>query len=167
MLRQSMLILPVVLCGCTGGVIQSVDLAPGQNPPSLGQPVEIVIRGSGTCIVLNVNWGDDGAMLHSYENLDLTAGAHINHVYSGWPGGRTITVTAQYQCIGSARTYFITAPAVASLAWDRDPNGDHPAPSTCVEFPGMPDIPRNSIVRITAKASPQINFGCPFNGCIY
>jgi len=56
---------------------------------------------------------------------------------------------------------------VASLAWDRDPNGDHPDPSTCVEFPGMPDIPRNSIVRITAKASPQINFGCPFNGCIY
>src|SRR5215469_9604280 len=76
MLRQSMLILPLVLCGCTGGVIQSVDLAPGQNPPSLGQPVEIVIRGSGTCIVLNVNWGDDGATLDSYQNLDLTAGAY-------------------------------------------------------------------------------------------
>jgi hypothetical protein len=167
MLRQSMLALPLVslplvLCGCnTGGVIQSVALAPGQTP-TVGQLIDVVVSGSGTCTILDVNWGDEGNLFHSYNNLDLGAGAHLTHTYTGWPGGKTVTVKAQYQCDGSARTRFTTAPATASLAWNREPNGSR---ATCVQFPGMPPLHQQSFVHITAPPTPFINFGCDFEAC--
>lgn len=169
MLRQSILALPLVslplvLCGCdTEGVIRSVALAPGQTP-MLDQPVDVIVSGSGMCTILDVNWGDEGSLSHTYNNLDLSAGAHLTHTYSGWPGGKTVTVKAQYQCTGSAQTRFATQPETVSLAWRRDPNGNR---GTCVEYPGMPQLSKNSTVRITSPASPLVNFGCPFNGCIY
>jgi hypothetical protein len=181
MLRQSVLALPLVslplvLCGCnTGGVIQSVALAPGQTP-TLGQPVDVIISGSGVCTILQVNWGDDGNIFTDYNNLDLGAGAHITHTYTGWPGGRTVTVKAQYQCDGSARMRFIALSATnslptASLVWRREPTGNR---GTCGELPGMPQLNKNSLVHITSPPSPPppapqivVNFGCPFDGCIY
>jgi hypothetical protein len=155
--------LPLVLCSCSEGVIQSVALAPGQTP-ALDQQVEVIIGGSGKCTTLGVNWGDNGGQFESFSNADLTAGVHATHTYSGWPGGRTVSVKPQSQCTGSAQTHFVTKPETVSLAWARDPNGNT---STCVEFPGMPPLPQNSIVHITSPPSPVVNFGCPFDGCIY
>jgi hypothetical protein len=168
MLKQSILALPLVslplvLCACTEGVIQSVALAPGQTP-ALDQQVEVIVTGSGTCGTFGVNWGDNGGVFESHNNVDLSAGFHATHTYSGWPGGRTVSIKPQSQCTGSAQTHFVTKPETISLGWNRDPNRDT---RTCVEFPGKPPIPQNSMVHITSPPSPVVNFGCPFDGCIY
>ena len=173
MLKQSLLALPLVLCGCTGGIIQSVALAPGQTP-DIFQPVDIVVSGSGTCGILNVNWGDSAAdRWETFSNVDLTAQQHLTHTYTDWRGGKTVWVKPQYHCAGTAQTRFTTTPTKFDFGWARRPNGMNPTP--CFFVPTVtgdtgsfrPSVAPNSIVHITGEPSPRVNFGCSFDGCIY
>lgn len=171
MLRQSLLALPLVLCGCAGGIIQSVALAPAQTP-DIDKPVDIIVGGSGTCGRLSVNWGDHGQTSEDFYNVDLTAQKHLTHTYSGWRGGKTVNVKGQYKCDGTAVTRFITTPDKMTFGWARKPNGMNPTacfnvPSATTPSGDMPPLPENSLVHVTGDSSPQVNFGCSFNGCIY
>ena len=161
MLRQSMLALPVVLCGCANA-IQSVALAPGQTP-ALTDNVDFIVSGSGTCDIV-LDWGD--GYKTEVEDAPLGTQPHYQHIFRTWRGGKTITVKPTFpdKCDGIARTRFTTTPAVAELGWVRNPQGNI---KSCVNFPGRGPLTPNSIVRITAPATPQVNFGCGNNGCIY
>jgi hypothetical protein len=161
MIKPCLLVLPFILCGCAN-IIQSVDLAPGQTP-DITSSVDFVVRGSGNCDVI-LDWGDGSKDV--VDDAALAANPHFQHVFKGWRGGKTVTVTpvSPKDCKGMARTRFVTVPAVAELGWVRNPRGDT---RSCVNFPGRPFLNPNSIVKITAPSMPQVNFGCGNNGCIY
>jgi hypothetical protein len=171
MIRQCMLALPLVLGACASNVIQSVGLAPGQSP-TMDQPIAIVVSGTGTCSALSVNWGDSGDTWERFTNVDLTAGQRLSHTYTGWAGGRTVWVAAESQCTGTAQARFTTEPEMRSFGWARLPSGINPL--ACFGVPSatrpnglMPPLPANVLVRVRGNPSPQVNFGCSFNGCIY
>jgi hypothetical protein len=171
MIRQCLLALPLLLGGCVGGVIQSVALAPGQRP-AVGKRVDIIVSGTGTCGILNVNWGDRGDTWESFSDVDLTAQTLLSHTYTGWAGGKTIWVEPQFRCAGTAQTRFTTEPEILTFSWARLPSGVNP--TACFRVPSssspggvMPPLPANTLVRVIGQPSPQVNFGCTFNGCIY
>jgi hypothetical protein len=159
-------VLTIVLCGCPGTVnlIQSIALAPGQTP-ALNSQVDLILTGLGKCVDLAVDWADGTALDHS-SNVALSI-HHLTHTYSGWPGGKTVTVQAVTGCEGTARTRFMITPSTLSLGWNRDPQRET---NTCYMVSNLldvPDLAPNSLVHITSPADGQVNFRCPFNGCIY
>ena len=127
MLRQSLLALPFILCGCAN-IIQSVDLAPGQTP-DITSNVDFVVRGSGTCDLV-LDWGDGSKDV--VDDAALANNPHFLHTFRGWRGGKTVTVTpvSPNDCKGMARTRFVTTPAEAMLGWARNPRATPGAAST-------------------------------------
>jgi len=167
-MRNSLLLaLVIVLCGCPGttNLIQSIALAPGQTP-ALNTQVDLILSGLGSCRDLAVDWGEGSPLDHS--TFVTLQGHHLTHTYTGWPGGKTVTVQAVTGCEGTARTRFKIEPSLQQIGWNRDPQGSI---KTCyvVEnlITSLPDLAPNSLVHITSPATPVVNFGCPFNGCIY
>jgi hypothetical protein len=161
MIRHCLLALTLLVGGCAN-IIQSVELAPGQTP-DITNEVDFIVGGSGTCDII-LDWGDDRKTV--INDAPLASKPHYKHTFIGWRGGKTVTVepVSPNDCKGMARTRFVTTPAVATLAWARDPKGDT---RSCVNFPGRPFLNPNSIVKITAQLTPVVNFGCGNNGCIY
>jgi len=147
------------------GTIQSVDLVPGQTL-STGNTIAVVVRGVGECNTLNLDWGD-GTIDTRY--VRLTSGAQQTHSYSGWGGGKTVTASGSGGCLGRASTRFRITPLVYSLAIA------YPGPNkmTCNAVPGQGPLGGRARVRavnvplVNNPNNNRINFGCPFNGCIY
>lgn len=153
----------MMLCGCPGkaNVIQAIELAPGQTP-ALDQPVNFVISGLGACY-LDIDWGDGSRWADSW--VDLAARTTVDHTYTGWPGGKTVTIKpSRSGCLGEARTRFTIQPATVSIAWARDPNRNT---ARCNAVPGRPPLAPMSLVKISSPPSPRVNFGCPVSGCVY
>jgi len=173
MIGRTVLALGLILLlgGCANGVIKSVELGAGEQP-AVNKRLNIIISGSGTCGGVNVNWGDAGNTWDTFTNVDLEARNVISHTYTGWTGGKTITVEPQAQCSGTARMRFTTTPSTMSFGWARLPSGMNPM--VCFRVPSrsspggiMPPLTANTLVRVMGTPSPQVNFGCRYNGCIY
>jgi hypothetical protein len=163
--------LTLLLGGCASGVIQSVELGAGEQP-AVNKRLNIIIGGTGTCGALNVNWGDAGNTWDTFTNVDLEARDVISHTYTGWRGGKTITVEPQARCSGTAQMRFTTTPSTMSFGWARLPSGMNP--TSCFMVPSsaspggiMPPLTANTLVRVMGAPTPQVNFGCRNNGCIY
>ena len=122
-----------------------------------------IVSGSGTCDIV-IDWGDGSKDV--IDDEDLQANMPHPHTYRGWRGGKTVTVTpvSPNDCKGMARMRFVTMPEADSLGWARNPRGDT---RSCVTFPNRPFLTPNSIVKVTGMTTPQVNFGCGNNGCIY
>jgi len=67
----------------------------------------------------------------------------LEHTYTGWQGGKTVTVTAKQGCEGRVNTRFVTTPAVFDLAFAR------PGPNACDTIPGKPPVQNRTNVTIT------------------
>jgi hypothetical protein len=153
-----------VVGGCNN-TIQNVKVYSGNEnatePFTLGQTIYAVASGVGTCKKIRINWGD-GTTVDEYSNVDLVShSTSYPHDYSGWGGGKTVTVEAVDGCVGFVSTKFVVAPAVYRLAYAQ------PGPNTCDAVPDKPFVHKGNLVLITTDPEPVMNFGCPLGGCIY
>ena len=156
------------LTGCvTGAVIDSVTLdppGPMQSPNrylETGSDLNFTVNGTGTCGELTIDWGDDSPSDHL---TNPSFPFHPHHKYSGWGGGKTVTVTPGANCSGFARTRFNIEPTrTRNFAWNRDPMGSI---NICYAVPNAPPLASNSLVHVTGRSDLVVNFGCPFNNCI-
>jgi hypothetical protein len=172
-------ILTVILmqgCNQEPNILKGISLEPGQTI-ALDTPLKFILNGSGRCQTLNLDWGD-GTTEQNYSYgtggfaIDLSgsdasavASRTLTKTFTGWAGGKTVTVQAASGCEGSARTRFTIEPAVYKLGFAQ------PGPLTCNPIPNRPALVARTLVGIKtvpATGAPNgINFGCPFNGCIY
>jgi hypothetical protein len=168
--QAAVLFFALVIQGCDGSnpppprnVISSVEIVPSQNE-ALGVPLAFVVKGWGTCGRFAIDWGDGSTdnvvpaqRTSCVVNPDPAEPkphfrCSIEHTYTGWQGGKTVTVTAQQGCEGSVKTRFATDPPVYALALGR------PGPNTCDPVPGKPSVQNRSVVRITTL---PVNAPCP------
>lgn len=150
-----------ILCGCSGtNLIQSFELLPGQTP-TLNRDVIFVINGVGRCRTLTIDWGD-GFPLERWDHVDLTAHSTARHSYSGWTGGKTVTVDAVSGCQGRARTRFRIEPSASTFVLPRGPTGNN---DTCILWGA--ELAPNSLVKIVSPVPPVVDFGCLAGGCVY
>src|SRR5262245_50274298 len=139
--------------------IDSLHVAYSPHEPALDAPIDHWVRGWGTSTKLNVDWGD--GRTDPYYNVALSlAPPYLTHTYSGWAGGKTVTVTGVAGCLGTARTRFKIEPSTWKIGWARDPNGDT---RTCVPVPGKPSLAPNSLVKITSPPTPYVKFAYAFD----
>ncbi len=140
-------------------VINSVEIVPAQNQ-ARGVPLAFQVKGSGSCGRFVVDWGDGSTTnVVTAQTTSCSVAANparfqcsVEHSYTGWEGGKTVTVTGQGSCEGRVKTRFATNPAVYALALAR------PGPNTCDRVPGRPPVQNRSVVRITTV---PINAPCP------
>lgn len=161
--------LAVALSGCkpngTANILQSIDLAPAQAI-ALDTPISFTLGGLGICTV-SIDWGDGSNPDSAVANF--AANHSVSHTFSGWPGGKTVTVHGTtgglHDCIGSVRKRFTIEPSVVSIGFA---HGSHEKEQLCfVPKPSLPGLAAMSLVHITSPGDPQVNFGCSNNGCIY
>lgn len=161
-------LLTAALHGCTPGpprinLIRSVEIVP-QPQQALGLPLAFVIKGSGTCERFDIDWGD-GSTSNSgtaqpkdcLVNPDPAQPSphfrcSIEHTYSGWAGGKTVTVTAKQGCEGKVNTRFVTDPSELGLGFGR------PGVNFCDTFPGKPHVQARTVVNVRTE---PINRRCP------
>lgn len=154
----------LLLLGCRG-VIQGVS--PVQPIPARTAPVSVAVSGSGTCGEMEIDWGDTQKI--TPQSVDLGGNPVFDHHY-GLGGGKTVTVEGKRGCLGKVRTRFIVQPAAYALAFIQVQKPGEPSAPTCVGVPNHPGVRLGEQLRITTTPAggwTGINFGCPFNGCIY
>ena len=157
-----------VVAACTPGgdvhVLNGIALAPGQTPAT-GTSTRFELTGAGGCLV-DVDWGDGQIDTQTPANLSgPVTDRTISHVYSGWRGGKTVTVEGARNCIGKVNTRFVTEPPVLRIAFAQ------PGPMPCQAMPNRPLLRRGNIFRLTATPATGsergIDFGCFAGGCVY
>ncbi len=136
------------------------------------------VTGEGTCGEASLNFGD-GSFPLVEKNVDFESGPwRVTHNYGGaWPGPKTIRAQGVSNCVGN-----VTARHVVfehDLGSDRFDeilrfavalDGTGGPFQWCYAAPRSPPWPAlrpNTIVTVTSPPTPTINFGCPFNGCVY
>ena len=171
----------LALQGCNSQVnlLQGVDLEPGQTL-ALDTPIKFVLRGTGTCNNgVNIDWGDgQTTMPHNYPGgirLSGTTASDIatrtvSHTFSGWGGGKTVTIEAASACEGKVNLRFNVPPFERQLGFAQPGTGTSMcATATNSPLPSM--IPRMLVHIQTVPLGPPhgrgINFGCFAAGCIY
>src|SRR6266849_9931988 len=95
-------------------VLNGVALVPGQTA-ALGTSLKFELSGAGGCVV-DVDWGD--GQMDTSRSVDLSgtvADRTIQHNFTGWRGGKTVTVTAVRGCEGKVNTRFVTDPPVLRI----------------------------------------------------
>ena len=156
-----MLAIVVSLTGCAPGEIDSVTMDTTGSAVQTGSRLAFTVTGRGICGELPVDWGDDSQPDH---NTNQSFRFYPLHQYSGWGGGKTVTVHPAVNCGGFARTRFNIAPtAKRRVGWVRDPTRNV---NLCNAVPNAPPVPSNSLVHVTGQPTPVVNFGCPLNNCI-
>jgi hypothetical protein len=117
-----------VLQGCNTqqvNVLQGISVVPGQTL-AVGTPINLVLNGNGTCQSVNVDWGDGDTEVYSHISFPITltgddassvALRTLTHTFTGWGGGKTITVTASSGCIGQANVRFSITPLSKIIGW--------------------------------------------------
>lgn len=156
------LLVLTALQGCTGvpvqvNLIESVALAPGQSP-ALGSPVTVQVKGSGHCVRYEVDWGDgasDSVPAGSSPSCATQTDAsgvqrftcNTTHTYSGWGGGKTVTVftNSSSGCEGRAMLRFSVPPPSFAVGFNR------PGPNRCDTVSGMPPLANRTLVKITTE----------------
>jgi hypothetical protein len=165
----------LVLSGCASqpNLLQGVSLGAGESP-SLDKRLYFVLSGTGTCESVNVDWGDGtmemGVVPDSGRPIEFSTSAietrRLEHAFTGWSGGKTVTVEAASGCEGKASLRFNVPPAERTIAFAQ------PGTSICQTvlsnpLPAM--IPRMLVhLRVTPLLPPWergIHFTCP--GCIF
>jgi hypothetical protein len=159
-----LLAISILISGCFGGV-SGVILNPAGSTTSIGGTTYVMVTGQGQCGGFSIDWGDDTppqqAPAHDFQNP-----FYATHTYSGWGGGKTVTVTPTTSCGGYARLRFKLEPtAPISLAWNRRPTDNA---VTCNAVPPAPaPLASRSLLHVTGDPTPVFNFSCANNGCIY
>jgi hypothetical protein len=155
--------LSALVAGCNGG-IDGVSLDT-TAPASLavGNNLDFTVTGKGTCGQFSVDWGDGSAF--QVSNYDFGTPYHTSHRYDGWGGGKTVTVTPVSSCSGYAQTRFKIEPSQPlSLGWSRGPSDPV---ALCNVWPNANPLASHSLLHVTGDPSPQFNFSCGNNGCIF
>src|SRR6266851_3835567 len=155
-----------LVSACEGHLVQGVALAPNQTP-MVSAVVNLEVSGyCGGCYV-DIDWGDgepvsQGVWVNLVPNPSQRT---ISHTYTGWGGGKTVTVTATQNCDGKVNTRVTMAPAVFQLGFNQ------PGTKACYTVPTMASVRMGNLVHITtiplARSPGGINFGCPLGGCVY
>jgi hypothetical protein len=160
-------------------VLQGISLAPGQTL-TLNTPLKFVLNGVGTCTNINIDWGDgdtDPAYYYGIGGIppiDLAgtdpsavASRTLTHTFTGWGGGKTVTVEGNSGCIGKVNLRFDVPPIQKNLAWAQPgPAGTNMCQTFTPALPGM--IPRmlvhSSVILVGGARG--IDFGCFAGGCV-
>ncbi|HZQ08206.1 MAG TPA: hypothetical protein VFD70_16600 [Anaerolineae bacterium] len=154
------------LLGCRphvyAGNVESITVS--NATPMLNDVIEFRVHGTGNC-QFRINFGDnsffDPGQFYSiggYQN-----GFPVAHMYTGWPGTRTVSVEGiadgPGDCSGKAEVKVLITPplAIAFVA----PN------KTCQLVPNQQQLLPGWSVHITTNPSVKINFGCALGGCSY
>jgi hypothetical protein len=140
---------PVKRAACTPALQNAIQFAP------LGQSVDFVVQGSGTCEKATLDFGDGTTLallnVSSWPFRD-------NHTYFGWGGPKRIRVLGQVNCLGDVNS---------TLKVGRLPDGDPtfllafvPTRSVCNVVPNVGSVRAGTVVRITANGT-KIKYGAP------
>ncbi len=154
---------PLPLCaGVPFNFIRSVAVV--QPIPTAPAPVTVTVEGSGSCSMIEIDWGDE--YKDTPQSVQLASHPRFSHPYQAG-GGKTVTVTAKGGCEGTARTRFVVEQSWLELAFNQVPK---PTARICNEAGSIFYVHPHTLVHVlvlpTARGA-TINFGCPFDGCIY
>lgn len=183
------------LAGCDVGRVEDVTVIPKFPPESIappsnpgldcdrnscdkivrvGEPAEIIVDGKGKCESFTLLAGDGRAPVESGPiDFDRTRWrTTISYPPSTtWLGRKKIWAINSRQCANRAsEIVHVMKPGVADTSVAaRSVSVGIPAPqnTACRTPPNMPPIRAGSIVSIVENGSNTINFGCPFNGCVW
>ena len=156
--------LSTLISGCNGG-IDSVSLdttAPGNL--AVGNNLAFTVTGKGACGQFSIDWGDDA--VSQVNDYDFAAPYHTSHRYDGWGGGQD---GDRYTCEHLLRlcANALCHRAVAADFAGLESRSDQPG-ALCEAWPKLPNaLAAHSLVHVTGDPSPQFNFSCANNGCIY
>jgi hypothetical protein len=167
----------LAIAGCVG-TVKSVDLVLATPPcgdgfcgARMNQTVKYRVSGLDQCKVVRFKFGD-GLSIDG-NNIDFgSSGAtqwEVDHIYTGWPGNKTVTVEGVTNCTGTAtqRVAVVRATGNPAVPFRNSVSiGFGAGPTTCSPVPNVPPLRRGTEVKVTT-AAPTVNFGCPFNGCIF
>ena len=168
-------------CDPANNFLQGIDLEPGQTL-ALDAPIKFVLRGTGTCTAVNIDWGDGGQpQTHTYFNgirfsggppSDVSAPTVKKHTFSGWGGGKTVTAEAALGCRSAkVNLRFNVPPLERELALAQP--GVAAGTNMCVQpTPPLPAMMPRMLVHIQTIALERpfdrgINFGCFAAGCVH
>lgn len=146
---------------CTNGVCGTPIL----------DPVRIEVRGEGVCPEFKVDFGY-GAFPLVERNVDFKNGPKVyEQIYfsSGWPGPKRIVAEGVSNCVGRVTTEHRVFTVPGSTRENLTIAIANPT-QLCYGVPSAAPrtaLRKNTIVTVTSPASPKINYGCAFNGCIY
>ena len=176
-LLWKVLLAAVLLQGCRDPVevnlIQSVSLEPGQTL-TLNTPIRFIVGGVGSCDSFKVDWGEgrvDSVLIPGNSPIRLAdndlLSRTVTHTFTGWGGGKTVTVEGN-NCGGKVAARFDIPPASKTIPWAQPgPTGTNMCQRPTSNWP---IISSRSLVKISANtvaARRDINFGCPFESCVY
>ncbi|MEO8681900.1 MAG: hypothetical protein ABI665_22830 [Vicinamibacterales bacterium] len=170
------------LQGCNSGdsFLQGIDLEPGQTL-ALDTPIKFVLRGTGTCLAVTIDWGDGGLPeTYTYPNgirLSGTTASDIAtrtvpHSFSGWGGGKTVTAEAARGCKSAKVNLRFNVPPFERQIALAQP-GTAAGTNMCKQpAPPLPAMMPRMLVHIQTNALERpndrgINFGCFAAGCVY
>ncbi len=133
-----------LVSACEGHLVQGVALAPNQTP-MVGTAVNLEVSGYGGGCYVDIDWGDgepvsQGVWVNLVPNPSQRT---ISHTYTGWGGGKIVTVTATQNCDGKVNTRFTMAPAVFQLGFNQ------PGTKACNTVPTMASVRMGNLVHIT------------------
>jgi hypothetical protein len=164
----------------TVNLLQGIRLGDQASEITMGTRQLFVLEGKGTCQSVNVDWGDgtieQGVVPVTGQRIEFETSnietRYLRHAYSGWGGGKTITVEGA-GCEGKLRGRFNASPSERRIGWAQPaPPGTTGVCQTVAGLPGM--IPR-MLVHVSLSTVPvnipgvrDIHFGC-FGGvdCMY
>jgi hypothetical protein len=177
----SSLLIALGLAGCNGrcdgqiNTLQSVSLGLGESA-GLNKQLRFVLGGTGTCERVNVDWGDgiteSGVVPVPGQRIEFSSSnvesRTLTHTFTGWGGGKTVTVVAASGCEGKVTLRF-NAPPVSRRVGFMQPGTGTGTCATVSSNPLPTMIPHMLVHVQTFPAEPPhergINFGCA--GCVY
>lgn len=166
----------------TVNILQGIRLGDSASSITLGPRQLFVLEGRGTCESVNVDWGDgtiepgvgpgpERRIEFETSNIETR---YLHHVYSGWGGGKTVTVEG-VGCEGKVRGRFNADPREKRIGWAQPaPPGTTGVCQTVTSLPPM--IPRMLVhvswAPVAFSPTPGvtfhgINFGCFAWGCVH
>jgi hypothetical protein len=135
------------------------------------EPVRIEVRGTGVCGEFKLDLGNGGYPLVE-KNFDFSQGSKVYpqiYFHNGWPGPKTVSIEGVTLCKGKVTTTHRVLTEANSTSEELNIPINNPS-QLCYRVPSAaPRVPlrKNTTVRVTSPATPKVNFGCSFNGCIY
>jgi hypothetical protein len=154
----SIVLMATILQGCQGGAMRGISGQIG-NP---GTPAHFQLAGDGVCGKVSIDFGD-GTPPAIVSNYDFSNIPQVDHLYTGWPGKKTVKAGSVENCVGSPQIIFTVGPPVLNVGYAQ------PRPLACDPIPNKPPLRAGTKVHMKTNPNPnvKINFGCSFNGCIY
>jgi hypothetical protein len=177
------------LTACAPAAISGLELDPAQRivcdtsatPQVCGvpddQPVSLRVHGKGNCSVVMANCGNGLSASpfgfpHDFGDPSAERPLTIACKYDqSYPGPKTVEAHSNgSDCIGAATLRVnVLKMAGGNARSDFVLGFGQPGPMACAEVPHMLPLRKGTKVAIRTNPNPivKINFGCPFNGCVY